>query len=148
MVIEVTGEGKQIFKTYYATQIKVVLTEAYGELKVTEKSTGKPLPKVYVKVFSQKNGASANAATFFKDGYTDIRGKFDYAQTSGNRLKEVQRFAILVMSDSLGSIIKECDPPKMTASASVEEGTTGFAQDKAERLMNKMQAKSKVAYKK
>ena len=53
MVIEVTGEGKQLFRTYYATQIKVALVEAYGELKVTDKTTGKPLPKVYVKVFSQ-----------------------------------------------------------------------------------------------
>ena len=59
MVIEVTGEGKQIFKTYYATQIKVQLTEAYGELKVTEKDSNKPLPKVYVKVFSQKSDGSS-----------------------------------------------------------------------------------------
>ena len=89
MVIEVTGEGKQIFKTYYATQIKVVLTETYGELKVTSKEDGKALPKVYVKVFAQKVGGSTTTPFFFKDGYTDIRGKFDYAQTSGNRLKEV-----------------------------------------------------------
>ncbi len=116
------------------------MTEAYGELKVTEKDTGKPLPRIYVKVFSQKNGQSQNQATFFKDGYTDIRGKFDYAQTSGNRLKEVQRFAILIMSDTLGSIIKECDPPKITASDSSsgaqEEAGGQLAQKKAERIMN------------
>jgi len=79
MVIEVTGEGKQLFRTYYATQIKVTLTEAYGELKVTEKESGKPLPRVYVKVFAQKKDGSASNPIFFKDGYTDIRGKFDYA---------------------------------------------------------------------
>jgi hypothetical protein len=42
MVIEVTGAGKQLFRNYYATQIKVTLTEAYGELKVTDAKTGIP----------------------------------------------------------------------------------------------------------
>ena len=42
MVIEVTGGGKQLFRNYYATQIKVILTEAYGELKVTDAKTGTP----------------------------------------------------------------------------------------------------------
>ena len=139
MVIEVTGEGKQLFRTYYATQIKVTLTEAYGELKVTEKDTNKPLPRVYVKVFAQKKGGSASTPFFFKDGYTDIRGKFDYAQTSGNRLKDVQKFAILVMSDTLGSIIKECDPPKNqdNGSSAGPSGTGeigGYSQQKAERI--------------
>jgi hypothetical protein len=33
---------------------------------------------------------------FYRDGYTDIRGKIEYAQTSGDKLKDVKRFAILV----------------------------------------------------
>jgi hypothetical protein len=149
MVIEVTGEGKQLFRTYYATQIKVTLTEAYGELKVTEKESGKPLPRVYVKVFAQKKDGSASEPMFFKDGYTDIRGKFDYAQTSGNKLKDVQKFAILVLSDALGSIIKECNPPKNqdgNGSSSVTE--IGFSQQKADRIQNRIQcSKAKAAYK-
>lgn len=78
MVIEINGENKQIFKTYYSTQIKVQMNEAYGELKVTDQE-GKVLPKVYVKVFYQKKGDSTTNAQFFKDGYTDIRGKFEYS---------------------------------------------------------------------
>lgn len=150
MVIEITGEGKQLFRTHYATQIKVALVEAFGELKVTDKQTGKPLPKVYVKVFASRK--SGGAPFFFKDGYTDIRGKFDYAQTSGNRLKEVQRFAIFVMSDTLGSIIKECDPPKnqATATSAADSGLSYQVQGKEERLIsriNKCNLKSKVAHK-
>ena len=64
------------------------MIEAYGELKVTDKDNN-PLPKVYVKVFSQKKGQSDSQAHFFKDGYTDIRGKFEYAQTSSAKLNEV-----------------------------------------------------------
>ena len=114
----------------------MTLTEAYGELKVQEKGeAGKALPKVYVKVFAQKKGSQQTF--FFKDGYTDIRGKFDYAQTSGNRLKDVQKFAILVMSDTLGSIIKECDPPKVTAT---QEGQTdaSIVGGKAERIVHRV----------
>jgi hypothetical protein len=131
MVIEVTGGGKQLFRNYYATQIKVILTEAYGELKVTDAKSGTPQSSVYVKVFSNQHGKIA----FYKDGYTDIRGKFDYAQTSGNQLSKVQRFAIFVMSDKLGSVIKECDPPKDSGSAQTTDypGTqtsnVGFSQE-------------------
>ena len=139
MVIEINGAGKQIFHTYYATQIKVQLVEAYGELKVTEKDSNKPLPRTYVKVFCQKKNSST--PSFFKDGYTDIRGKFDYAQTSAGKLNDVQKFAILVMSDTLGSIIKECDPPKTQASSSTNEDYGGFegrVHGKAERIVNRV----------
>jgi len=38
MVIEINATGgKQIFKTYYSSQIKVTLVEVYGELKVMNK---------------------------------------------------------------------------------------------------------------
>jgi hypothetical protein len=109
MVVEINGEGKQIFKTYYSSTLKVTLIEQFGELKVTDKD-GKASPKVYVKVFSQSKGKSESS--FFRDGYTDIRGKFEYAQVTGKSLKEIERFAILVTSE-LGSVIKECKPPNV-----------------------------------
>jgi hypothetical protein len=115
------------------------MTEAYGELKVVQKADPtKPLPRVYVKVFAQKKN-SPGESFFFKDGYTDIRGKFDYAQTSGNRLKDVGKFAILVMSDTLGSIIKEADPPKgdFSGASVAETGVFGGA-DKAERIISRV----------
>lgn len=116
MVIEINGGGKQEFKTYYSSQLKVNILESFGELKVVHAETGKALPRVYVKVFSQdKNGG---ADFFFRDGYTDIRGKFEYSQTSGDKLQKVKKFAILVMSDKYGSMIKECDPPKAVQSGS------------------------------
>jgi hypothetical protein len=41
-----------------------------------------------------------------------MRGKFDYAETSGDKLKDVKRFAILVQSDKYGAKIQEVSPPK------------------------------------
>jgi hypothetical protein len=34
---------------------------------------------------------------FYRDGYTDIRGKFEYAQ--GEDLDDIKKFAILVQSE-------------------------------------------------
>lgn len=107
MVIEVNGEGKQIFKTYYSTTIKATIIENFGELKVTNQEE-KSLTGVYVKVFCQKANGEAK---FFRDGYTDIRGKFEYAQSSGNKAGLAKKFAILVQSDDYGSLIKEVSPP-------------------------------------
>jgi len=109
MVMEVLSGDLQKFLTYYSNDLKVNILEQYGELKVTNIKTGKPLPKTYVKVFYQKK---QGGEAFYRDGYTDIRGMIEYSQTSGDKLKDVKRFAILVVHDEFGSKILECDPPK------------------------------------
>ena len=90
------------------------INENYGELKVTNEED-EPLAKVYVKCFA-KYGSGGDK--FFKDGYTDIRGKFEYAQTNSNKLKDIQKFAILVFDDTLGSLTRETKPP-----ANIEKGS-------------------------
>ena len=50
--------------------------------------------------------------TFYKDGYTDLRGKFDYASLSTDDLGAVTRFAILILSDQHGAVVKEAKPPR------------------------------------
>jgi hypothetical protein len=62
-----------------------------------------------VKVYAQaKNGQ----VTFYKDGYTDLRGRFDYASLSTNDLDNVQKFSLLILSKNQGAIVKEATPPK------------------------------------
>jgi hypothetical protein len=61
-----------------------------------------------VKVYARHRGG---AVEFYKDGYTDLRGWFDYATLSTNDLDRVERFAILVVSDQAGSAILEAGPP-------------------------------------
>ena len=48
---------------------------------------------------------------FYKDGYTDLRGKFDYLSLNTDQLKNATKFYIFVSEDNLGSIIQECKPP-------------------------------------
>lgn len=45
-----------------------------------------------------------------------------YSQASGNKVNEVLRFAILVISDDLGSVIKECAPPQGAAATTSTSG--------------------------
>ena len=48
---------------------------------------------------------------FFKDGYTDLRGRFDYASLNTNELDFVDRFSLLVMSDEYGAVVREAGAP-------------------------------------
>ena len=49
---------------------------------------------------------------FYKDGYTDLRGRFDYTSLNTNELDSVARFALLILSDEHGAVVREADPPK------------------------------------
>ncbi len=98
-------------KTYFSATLKVRIVENFGELKVFIHNEGGqdiPLPKTYVKVYSKKTSGSIQ---FFKDGYTDLRGRFDYGQLSGTSISDVEKFAIFVHNEDHGSLIKEAKPP-------------------------------------
>ena len=67
------------------------------------------LSRVYVKAFARlRNGQ----VKFFKDGYTDLRGRFDYGSLSTNELANVARFSLLVFSDEHGALVREAAPPQ------------------------------------
>jgi hypothetical protein len=87
----------------------VQLMENYGRLRVTDQK-GQALAKVYVKVYSRGSGG---AAQFYKDGYTDLRGQFDYTSLSSGEAGGVEKFSILVLGEPpLGAVVKEASPPK------------------------------------
>ena len=52
------------------------------------------------------------SVAFYKDGYTDLRGRFDYVSLNTDELDRVAKFAILVLSDAKGAVVKEAAPPK------------------------------------
>ena len=79
-----------------------------GLLTVRHDKSGKPLSKVYVKVYAK----TKDGVKFFKDGYTDLRGKFDYASVSTSDLGQVERLSILVMSQKHGATVLEASVPQ------------------------------------
>jgi hypothetical protein len=108
VVVEVRSGGITRRQAVYANALAVRFVENYGQLQVTEGDAGKPLSKVYVKVFARVPGG---AVRFHKDGYTDLRGRFDYASLSGEGAALVERFAVLVLSEERGAVIREVEPP-------------------------------------
>ena len=87
------------------------VNEKYGELRVFNRNTMEALSKIYVKVFCKNK---SGPELFFRDGFTDIRGKFEYANVAGKSVKDIEKFSILVSDDEsgLGQVIKEANPPK------------------------------------
>ncbi|MFM2167341.1 MAG: hypothetical protein RIS79_1712 [Verrucomicrobiota bacterium] len=133
VLVEVIGAGKRQTQAYHANTLKLALTENYGRLETRDLTTDKPLPKAYVKVYAKLNNGTVR---FFKDGYTDLRGRFDYASLNAPEnatppppgidmpangldypmlkpaeLKNVSKLAVLVLSDTHGATVKEVDPP-------------------------------------
>ncbi|MFO1439281.1 MAG: hypothetical protein U1F81_13265 [Verrucomicrobiaceae bacterium] len=132
VLVEVIGAGKRQTQAYHANTLKLALTENYGRLETRDLTTDKPLPKAYVKVYAKLNNGTVR---FFKDGYTDLRGRFDYASLNAPEnasapsgadmpangldypmlkpaeLNNVSKLAVLVLSDTHGATVKEVDPP-------------------------------------
>ncbi len=107
--VEAVAPGCRAQLLLMASRCALRLASASGELTVVDSASGKPLPAVYVKVYA----LHAGKPQFHKDGYTDLRGRFDYATlTAAHALDGVTRFAILVTSSEAGSVVREVEPPQ------------------------------------
>jgi len=109
VLVEITAAGETKRQTYYSHALNVQTIENYGQVSVTHEKTKKPLSKTYVKVYARLGDGSVK---FHKDGYTDLRGRFDYASINTGELDNVQRFSILILSEEHGAIVREATPPK------------------------------------
>ena len=107
VIVELQAGGRTRRQAYYANSLRLHWSENYGQVQVSDAGDGRPLPKVYVKVFARGSGG---AIRFHKDGYTDLRGRFDYASVSG--AAPADRFAVLVLSEEHGATIRELGPPR------------------------------------
>lgn len=108
VVVTVEAGGIRRTAIRYASKLVAQLVERYGQVKVLDKANNAPLPKIYVKVFARMDDGRM---MFYKDGYTDLRGRFDYASSSTLDIGEVREFAILVIGDEHGARVLEAVPP-------------------------------------
>jgi hypothetical protein len=109
VLIEVEGAGQRKAQPYYSNALSVQVIGNYGQLRVTHQDSQRPVNSVYCKVYALLQDGRT---VFYKDGYTDLRGRFDYATLSTNQLEAVQRFAILILSEENGATVREINPPK------------------------------------
>ncbi|MGB8166133.1 MAG: hypothetical protein WCF18_01495 [Chthoniobacteraceae bacterium] len=137
VLVEILGAGQRKAQPHHANTLKLALIENYGRLELRDSPADQPVSKAYVKVYARlKNGT----VRFFKDGYTDLRGRFDYASLNSStnpqpipprplpasragasgvdyamlapsELDDVERLSLLVMSETHGAAVREVSPP-------------------------------------
>jgi hypothetical protein len=114
LVVDVVGKGGEIVMSRVSGQSSMVIQvmERAGMVQVLAPSSSgyKPIASAYVKVYARLNDKSV---VFYKDGYTDLLGRFDYASLSNTFvLQRSEKFAIFVADDGLGSTVREAGVPK------------------------------------
>ncbi len=107
VLVEITSAGQTKAIASYANQLDVQISENYGQLQVRHAGDQRPLPRSYVKVFAEIEGKPV----FYKDGYTDLRGKFDYTSLSTADLDKTTRFSLLILTKDHGATVREVKPP-------------------------------------
>jgi len=108
VLVEVSYGAISQSRVLVSSAMDVTLADSFGRLQATS-GNGKPVDLAYTKVYARHKDGSVR---FYKDGYTDLRGQFDYASLSTNDLDSVERFAILILHPELGAWIREAAPPK------------------------------------
>jgi len=109
VMVEAVAGGVRKAQAYYANTLKVQMIESYGQLQVTHAESGKAVPGAYVKVYAKQGNGSVK---FCKDGYTDLRGRFDYASLNADDMEVALRLSVLVLSEEFGAVVREAAPPK------------------------------------
>jgi hypothetical protein len=137
VLVEIVAAGQRKAQAHHANTLKLTLTENYGRLEARDSTNNRAVSKAYVKVYARLGNGTVR---FFKDGYTDLRGRFDYASLNGggeavpmpepmprqagaptngldyqmlkpSELPQVETFAILILSDTNGAATREVAPP-------------------------------------
>lgn len=121
LIVEVIGrraDGKKNIvkaQTVYDNDLEVQVGKSVGQIRVMKKTERDgqgggavtPISKGYVKVYGRVKGTTKGV--FYKDGYTDLRGRFDFRTISTDLVEDIDKFAILVCTESAGQTVLEID---------------------------------------
>jgi len=93
----------RVLKVLDSRAIETIRQPLDRTVQVYDSTSRLPLPQCYVKVYIE---GSDGVAKFHKDGYTDLRGKFDYLSHTGTGIGEIRRIAILTSHPDRGARIE------------------------------------------
>ena len=116
LILQISSGALSENLTYFPTSMKVFIVKNFGQIKVTSEDSNKPLSNVYINCFAKKTDGRVS---FYKDGYTDLRGTFEYTSVHSNDFADVSEFSILAFSDKYGALIKQTKPPSSVAKVEV-----------------------------
>ena len=108
LLVEVVAGASRSTALYYGGEVTTYISESFGQLQTTDAKSHQPIAAAYVKVYARYPDGSVK---FYKDGYTDSRGRFDYSSISAADARGAQRFAILVLSEEKGATLHDIAPP-------------------------------------
>jgi hypothetical protein len=100
LLVSAAVGGQQLLRILDSKALELRHTPDTRTVQVLDAATSKPLPKTYVKVYAQTHSGEI---LFHKDGYTDLRGKFDYLSHTGIDPVTIKRLAILVSHPEKGA---------------------------------------------
>ncbi|KAA6362890.1 MAG: hypothetical protein EZS28_041584, partial [Streblomastix strix] len=102
----------------FVSNMDINIQERTGRIVVIHSTNKHPLPQVYIKVYKRVGNSviSEVKGQFVKDGFTDLRGCFDYASVSQEQDDQPKngskdKYSILILSSKYGSEIREIDAP-------------------------------------
>lgn len=110
LLVEVRHEALRETCFAFNTKLFVVVSVKSGQLRVFDQESKRSLPNTYVKVYVKDRSGKSH---FLKDGFTDIRGYFDYFSVSSDVGKNAEKVAIFVDKEGYGSCIREVMPPNL-----------------------------------
>ena len=106
LVIEVRSGGIVRRRSRFANDIDLDVMESRGQIRAS--NDGQPLVAAYVKVYAR---LADGRTEFHKDGYTDLRGRFDYVSLTGDTKAGIDRLSLLVLDPVHGAVVREIKPP-------------------------------------
>lgn len=103
VIAAVDAGSTQVLQSINSGKFAMKTNKLLGEIQVIDRANSKSQANTYVKIYARKKDGSVD---FYKDGYTDLRGKFNYREHSTIAASEVQDFAIFLQHVSLGTRVE------------------------------------------
>lgn len=103
ILIAAESEDTKTLKILDSQQLETRINPADRSIQIIDPAAKVPLPGTYLKVYAESRDGTV---TFHKDGYTDLRGKFDYLSHTAIDPSTIRRIAILVSHPEKGSLTR------------------------------------------
>lgn len=100
VLVSADSGSRKVLKVLDSRDIELRQSATERTVQVLDAANHRPLPKSYVKVYAETN---TGEIAFHKDGYTDLRGKFDYLSHTGIDVSTIKRVAVLVSHPEKGA---------------------------------------------
>ncbi|KAL0231942.1 hypothetical protein PCE1_002939 [Barthelona sp. PCE] len=106
LLIQASVVGMDRSLVFHPSKFQTKTVQQAGVIRIRDGT--KFLHSCYVKVYCRKHSGEV---VFYKDGFTDRLGAFDYFSSSVIKASEVRELAILVISEEFGHVVVTSNPP-------------------------------------